>query len=519
MADSRSVALDVTYEDDPRVLADAAVDDYADHVVPPTGRISRGSLTMAWYGVASAIFYVYVGYAAAATYGTKSALVGLILTIVVYSAINAVISTEAMRTGLSVAMFSRSMFGLAGAALATLIFAATAIYYFVFEGSIIAVAFEYQFGGNRKMWMALVCIAGLLLVMRGVAQWLDKFNGFLLPFYIGGMIAAVIWAGADHGFTSAWWDLQGVDTAHGLPGWLATFLLYMGVWVLMMFTMDFARLGREADREYHTWVTFGPLFYALAFGFTAFVGVFMATTVPLPTGEFNEGGAAIAIVEQMGILGVLLIFITQARINTANLYLASSNLEAFTARVFRVRLPRTVWAVVAAVICYVLMVWDWVLSHLLEALLYQGVFITAWVTMVLIRVGYNRLTNTRVEVRPWRVPMVDAGGLLAWLIPAVLGIVLLRTLDATSSAYQLVPLFTVGLTAVLYIAVLMLFPKPLVHGGQDPALEVEDAWAARIRCATCDKSYVAVEMDRRMTADQEPTCAGCAQVTSVHGPA
>jgi hypothetical protein len=43
MADTVSrPALQVSYEDDPRVVADAAVDDYAMHVVPETGRVSRG---------------------------------------------------------------------------------------------------------------------------------------------------------------------------------------------------------------------------------------------------------------------------------------------------------------------------------------------------------------------------------------------------------------------------------------------------------------------------------------------
>ena len=53
--------------------------------------------------------------------------------------VNAVLSRFAIRTGLSVALFSRVLFGNVGAGLATLIFCATAIYYAVFEGSVIAV--------------------------------------------------------------------------------------------------------------------------------------------------------------------------------------------------------------------------------------------------------------------------------------------------------------------------------------------------------------------------------------------
>ena len=151
MAVSPLDQLQLSYVDDPRVLADAEVDDYNDHIVPRSYRMARFPLMMAWWGVASAMFYVVTGAAVAASVGTASALVGIVLTVLVYGAINGFLSILASETGLSVAMLSRSMFGFVGAALATLILAATAIYYFVFEGSIIAVAFQYQFGGTLNL--------------------------------------------------------------------------------------------------------------------------------------------------------------------------------------------------------------------------------------------------------------------------------------------------------------------------------------------------------------------------------
>ena len=48
-----------------------------------------------------------------------------------WTAVNAVISRAAAESGLTVALFSRSMFGFVGASIATLIFAATAIYFLV----------------------------------------------------------------------------------------------------------------------------------------------------------------------------------------------------------------------------------------------------------------------------------------------------------------------------------------------------------------------------------------------------
>ena len=132
--------LQVTREDDPRVLEEAATEDYSLHVVPRTWRMDRGKLTMAWWAVATAFFYMYFAAFIALAYGTVNALIGIVLTVVAYSLVNTVITRVAATSGLTVALFSRSMFGFVGAAIATLIFAATAIYYLVFEGSVIAVA-------------------------------------------------------------------------------------------------------------------------------------------------------------------------------------------------------------------------------------------------------------------------------------------------------------------------------------------------------------------------------------------
>ena len=109
-------------------------------------RMSRSSLMMAWWAVLSAIFYLVVAAAMARSYGTANALIGIVMSILVYSAINAVLSRFAQRTGLTVAEFSRTLFGRLGALVATLIFFATALYYAVFEGYVMALALSHQSG-------------------------------------------------------------------------------------------------------------------------------------------------------------------------------------------------------------------------------------------------------------------------------------------------------------------------------------------------------------------------------------
>ena len=513
MAVSPLDQLQLSYVDDPRVLADAEVDDYNDHIVPSSYRMARFPLMMAWWGVASAMFYVVTGAAVAASVGTASALAGIVLTVLVYGAINGFLSILASETGLSVAMLSRSMFGFVGAALATLILAATAIYYFVFEGAIIGVAFQYQFGGKLNLWFLAVCVGTVPLVLRGVSRWLDKINGVLLPFYLIGIVGAVVWAAVEHGNGWEWLHAQGTSTVP-LPGWLIAFCSYMGVWILMMYTVDFSRLGRHEDKKFNAMVTFGPVFYVLLFLVSGIAGIYLASTVPLTSAGFGEAGAAIAFVELMGVLGVLLVLVTQIRINTVNLYLASANLDAFFNRVFRVDLPRGIWVVVAVAIGYIMMVSGVVLKYVLQAFLYQGIFVTAWVAIAVVHGVYVRRTGQRVESRPWRVPAINPGGMLAWFGSVAVGLGLVAIPGIDPVLVTLAPIITVVLAAGIYAISLRWAKRDWfrIERGLDPADEVDDPWEARIKCTSCEKSYIAIEMDRAdASVGGAPYCSQCAE--------
>ena len=74
-------ALPVSETDDPRVVEEAATEDYSLHVVPRTWRMDKVKLTMAWYAVMTAFFYMYFAAFIALAYGTVNALVGIGLTV------------------------------------------------------------------------------------------------------------------------------------------------------------------------------------------------------------------------------------------------------------------------------------------------------------------------------------------------------------------------------------------------------------------------------------------------------
>ena len=390
-------------------------------------QMTRGSLSMAWYGVASAMFFVYIGAALAVAYGTKDALIGLALTIIAYGVINRILSKYAINNRTTVALFSRTILGTAGSAIATIIFALVAIYYAVFEGSIVAYAFQVAFGGEMWVWYLVVVAYSTPLILGGARRFLDKLNGWLLPVYIGGMVAAVIWAGVQYGFTDTWLTQQpesGLAVVMGGPGWLATFAAYMGVWIMMMFTMDYAALGKRKDTKFHQRWSFGWLFYVLAYGFSALVGIFLTFTIPGL--EASETGIAGGIVSMMGILGLIVVFVSQTRINTANYYLGAANLKSFGERVFRIKMPNLVWVLTSSVIIFLLMLLP-IVKYILLALAWQGVLVTAWVA---IAVTHILITRGRREehglLADEHYRKFNNSGLIAWVIATLTGIIMLQ---------------------------------------------------------------------------------------------
>lgn len=188
-----------------------------------------------------------------------------------------------------------------------------------------ALALSHQSGWPMALTTLVVVIVGIALIGAGVQRFLDRFNAWLLPVYLLGMLAAVWLAIDGYGYPEGW--LTRVPEG-GAPayGWWHTFTYYMGIWVLMMFTFDYARFGKDSDRRFHARITFGLPFYALAFGFSAVVGILLDAT--LPTAGLSEAAIVMGLLELMGLAGLVLVWVTQSRINTANYFLATSNLAS-----------------------------------------------------------------------------------------------------------------------------------------------------------------------------------------------
>lgn len=387
-----------------RTVDDAAV------ALPLDARMSRGSLAMAWAGICSAMVYLFLGATLALGYGARNAVIGMVLAIIAFGLLCGYLARFSARTGLSSAALSQAMLGRTGGAVATLILCVTGTYYAVFEGSVLAVAMHKVVPSLDYGTAALLVAAySTPLVLGSVQNWLNRLNGFLLPFYLLG-IAALVVAAIGRGGAARFWSVGASNaTAYG---WWFCFCTYLGVLVMAMCTLDFARFGRPEDARWHARWTFGIPFYAVTYLLNGVVGILLVAS--LEAASVTETAVVDASLGLLGVwAGLCWVFISQTRINTANFLIATLNLQAFISETSGRKLPKAACALMIGLVTYALMRSTDVFRYLILALNWQAVFTTAWVGVA--------LSYVLVSARRMPVAQTDHRGLYAWLAAALLG--------------------------------------------------------------------------------------------------
>ena len=388
--------------------------DLATTALPLSARMPRGSLMMVWWSQCGAMFYLFLGAALALKYGTLNALTGMLISAVMYSIINGVLARYAVRTGLSCSALSQAMLGSAGGAFATLILCLMALFYAVFEGSVLAVTMSKVIPGMSYLIAAvLIAFYSVPLVLGSVQHWLNRFNAVLLPFYLLGLVLLIVLTVYRHGYSPAWLHIV-AEKPTGNFGWLSCVIPYMGVFILSMCTADFARFGKPADARFHALINFGLPFYLVAFLVNGAVGIFLVGS--LDAAHLTETAvvdASLAILGGAG--GLAWIWVVQTRINTANYFLSTVNLQAFCEEVFHWRWSKAVCGSLVGVVVFVLMCKSDIFSYLLTALNYQGVCVAAWVGIALSHVLGQRQLQ----------PEGGRHGAVAWIVGAISGLTVL----------------------------------------------------------------------------------------------
>lgn len=400
--------------------------DFSKQPVPAAHKMGKFSLTMAWWGCCSAMFWLVLSATLAEAYGTINTILGMFAAVLTYTAICRVLNTYAMKTGTSVSLFSRLLFGTRGSALATLIFSVTATYYAVFESSVIAVAATYQFPTlSYPVAVLLVILISAPLVFGDVQTWLNKLNGILLPFYIIGLVVLVYVTIDQYGYSNDW--LFAPPAKGDAPqGWWNVYVSYLGVWTLIMVSFDYSRFARYEDRKFHLRMNFGAIFWTTTFLISGVIGIFLVKSLP-PGEQISETSSVKAVIMLTGGLGLFWVWVTQTRINSANFYMAVMNLSAFSRLSLKRPLPKVVAAAIIIGIVYALMLAD-IFHVMLVSLAYQGIFVVAWVAValshILFRAPKEPMDAAGGEDEDY--PAYNPRGLTAWFAAVAIGIALMK---------------------------------------------------------------------------------------------
>lgn len=485
-------------------------EEFALHYAPADARLSRMSVLPAYWALVGSLVFLIFGVLVALTIGTVNALIAMGISVVFQGGIYYGLARYSIRSGVTSSVFSRVMFGTTGSALAALLLCSVAIFYGALESSIIGIAFHSYVGVlSLNVWYAIIAFYSVLFVIGGIRNWLDRVNSVLLPLYGLGLVVAVVWAGAKYGFgANHWSSFKPAHIAVPGPPILFGVVTYMGVMILTLFSWDYSRMARESDTGFHRTVTFGPVYYFLAYLVNGLIGIFLVLTIPTKLAP-SEVSIVFDFLGLMGFAGLVFIWISQTRINTANFYVASLSLESFLARLVRLRVPRVAAAGLSGVIVFILMISN-VFSFLDKALQYQAIFVVAWVGLACAHVlestrrGGARERLALDDWRPGRVRLFNPGGLLAWLAAAALGLILLKVVGATAGAWSSPITFVVSFG--LYWLWLQTPWEERVHlvrqtdvAGGDPNREMI--------CHYCHRTYAAHEMD--VDSAGELICSEC----------
>jgi purine-cytosine permease-like protein len=492
-------------------------EEFALHYAPLNERLPRSSVTPAYWALVGSLVFLIFGALVALTIGTVNAIIALVISVVLQGGLYYFLAGYSIRSGVTTAVFSRTMFGTAGSGLAALLLGAVAIFYGALESSIIAIAFDSYVGGlSLKVWYLVVAVYSVIFAIGGIRNWLDRINWILLPLYGVGLAVAVVWTGAKYGFDAGGWASHKPE-AITVPGPPILFgvVTYMGVMILVMFSWDYSRVARTRDTAYHRWVTFGPVYYFLTYLVNGIIGIFIVFAIPSELAP-SEASLVFNLLALMGVAGLIFIWVSQTRINTANFYVAALCIESLALRVARLRVPRWAAAVIAGAIVFALELGD-VFSFLGDALQYQAVLVVAWVGLATAHVAESQLRRRRGDVagarmlddwRPGRVRTWNVGGLVVWFVAAGAGLLLLKVVEGTWGAWSAPITFLLSTGGYWLWLRSPMHERMFLRRRNDVRTTVPDEFTSELVCGYCSSAFAAHEMD--ITRDDRIICAECA---------
>lgn len=407
----------------------AAQDDYAARRVPSTWRWSAWESLWAFSGISTALVFMLTGGLLVTFYGANAVIVAILLTFVYTAAGVNYMARKASDEGAVVELISKHTFGFKGSAYEIVIYGILGVVYFSLEGHVMSAALsevipQLPYAASA----AIVCIAFIPLSLYGM-QFLTKFEALTVWIYALGMllVAYGVFAGWSKDVSSAlashdWWNINPNNapfTWQSVFGAFGTIAGVLGA-ILILLCTDMARFANRTEAR-KVGLLISLLGVSVPLLLAMISGVYL---VSASGGKIADPGVALP--RLLGVWGLLLVVLTQVRINVVNVYFGTTALENFALQAFQFKWTRQKLLIPFMILAYLLLISP-LLKYFSTIMTMLSVFLVNWVSVIL---GELWLVRTRHGIPRWAefrrgyVASYNKIGLLSMWLPTAAGVVM-----------------------------------------------------------------------------------------------
>jgi len=406
-----------------------AQDDYALRRVPATWRWSAWDCVWALSGISTAMAFPLTAGLLTVFYGGAATLTAVFLTCLYAAAGVYLNARKAANEGAVIELISKHTFGFKGAAFQIVLYGFLGVLYFSLEGHVMSAALS-EVVPILPYWAsaALICLGFIPLCLYGM-QFLTRFQSITAWIYGAGvmLVFAGLFLGWSKDVNSAlaphdWWNINPNAVPYSWRSVLGAFGAMSGVLgaILILLCPATARFARrdEIAKTAGLMSLFGAVFpLGLAMSF----GVYL---VAATGGKIADPGVSLP--RLLGVLGLLLVVLTQLRVNVINVYFGTTALENFTAQIFKSKFSR-VRLLGPFMLCAYLLLISPFLQYFGTVMTILSVFLVNWVSVI---AGELWLTRPRHAIPSWAefrrgyTASYNVIGMVSMWLPTSVGIVM-----------------------------------------------------------------------------------------------
>jgi purine-cytosine permease-like protein len=408
---------------------ESAQDDYAARRVPATWRWSAWESLWAFSGISTALVFMLMGGLLVTFYGGKAVITAALLTFACAALGAYHMARKAANEGAVVELLSKHTFGFKGSAYQIVIYGILGVIYFSLEGHVMSAALsEVVPGLPYAASAAIVCLAFIPLSLYGM-QFLTRFEAVTVWIYVLGvlLVGYAVSAGWSQEINGAlagahWWNINPGQVPYTWEAVLGAFGPIAGVLgaILVLLCTDMARFARRSEaRKAGLLISLLGVSVPLVLAMTG--GVYLVAS---SAGKIADPG--IALPRLLGVGGLLLVVLTQVRINVVNVYFGTTALENFAVQVFQKKWTRQKLLLPFMALAYGLLISP-LLQYFSTIMTMLSVFLVDWAAVLL---GELWLVRRLYGIPQWSefrrgyVASFNRVGMLAMWLPTPVGVAL-----------------------------------------------------------------------------------------------